>query len=116
MRTTVSHLLTAGDMAKAEEIATKIHRSAEIINRQTISRYGMDIFQDVKPPLHLTLDFMVILYTITDAFTYIQSFVNEDLRVTAFENQIALNVHLLTVQRGLPVLVMDVEYLPAFGG
>ncbi len=112
----VPHILTVGDVQKADEIAKKIHKMAEVINRQTVSRYGMDLFQEVRSPIHLQLDFMVILYTITDAHAYIQPFVNDDARVTAFENQIALNVHLLTVQRGLPVMVMDIEYLPAVGG
>lgn len=102
----VPHVLSPDDSKQAEAFAQAIHQRAERTNRQVVSRYGMDIFQGVKSTLTLELDCLVILSRFPGVFEYIIPFANDDARCTAFERAIALNVHLITVQRHQPVVVL----------
>ena len=106
----VPHVLSPDDSTKAQEIAGDIHQRAERLNRQVISRYGMDIFHEVKSTLTLELDCLVLLYRFPGVFEPVKPFANDDARCAAFERAIALNVHLLTVKRGLLVLVLELDH------
>lgn len=109
MPDTVPHLHPS-DIAVAAAIAHELVERTEFVNRAVISRVGMDIFQGVPSPPSLTVDYIILLYTLTEAYLYVQTFVNDDARCTAFESQIALNVHLISVRRGLPVAAVDALY------
>ena len=110
MQPTVPHVLSPADSASATAFARQIHAFAEPLNRQVISRYGMDVFQGVQPTTSLTLDATYIMYHFPGVAEYILPFIDDDARATAFENELALRVHLLTVRQPLPVLSFEVNH------
>lgn len=99
---TVPHVLSPDDSAQAAAIARAIKSKAEPLNRQVVSRHGMDIFQGIKSTLTLELDCLVILYRFPGVFEAIKPFADDDARCAAFERAVALNVHLLSVGRTVP--------------
>jgi hypothetical protein len=92
------------------EIAARINALMEPLNRQVVSRYGMDIFQQIEPTFTLALDYTYILYRFPGVAAYIHPFVADDERITAFENEVALRVHLhCTRSRVAPIEILTIQ-------
>lgn len=107
---TLPYVLTPDDSAKVTEIASRINTHMAPLNRQVVSRYGMDIFQHIEPTFTLACDYIYILYHFPGVAAYIHDFVTDDERITAFENEVALRVHLhCTRSRALPVEILAVQ-------
>ncbi len=99
---TVPHVLSPDDSAHAAVFARAIHATAEPLNRQVISRYGMDLFQGIQPTATLHYDCMFILYRFPHFAAYVTPFIDDGTRCEAFENTTALLVHSLCVGKSLP--------------
>ena len=106
---TVPHVLNAADSAKAAEFATLINTMADPLNRQVVSRYGMDIFQNIESTFTLACDYTYILYHFPGVIAYIHDFVTDDERITAFENEVALRVHMYCTRRRVPAEILVIK-------
>lgn len=99
MPQTVPYKLSRADSLKVVELARLIYDRRD---RQVINRYGMDVFQQVKPTLDLHIDFLFIFYKVPGVYEYVLPFSQDDARCAAFENAVAHRVHLLCMGRPLP--------------
>ncbi len=106
---TVPYVLSPDDSAKVTEIAARINTHMEPLNRQVVSRYGMDIFQNITPTFTLALDYTYILYHFPGVAAYIHPFVADDERITAFENEVALRVHLHCTRSRVPTEILAIK-------
>jgi len=106
---TLPYVLSPDDSAKATEIATRINATMEPLNRQVVSRYGMDIFQHIEPTFTLACDYTYILYHFPGVAAYIHDFVTDDERITAFENEVALRVHLHCTRSRVPAEILVIK-------
>lgn len=100
----VPYVLSADDSAHTAVLAHAIYTRAERLNRQVVSRYGMDIFQGVEPTFTLKQDYLYILYHFPGVVAYTETFIDDQPRLAAFENSVALRVHLLATHQLLPIV------------
>lgn len=106
---TLPYVLNPDDSAKVTEIATAINALMEPLNRQVVSRYGMDIFQNIEPTFTLASDFTYILYHFPGVMDYVHDFIADDDRMTAFENEVALRVHLHSTRSRVPAEILAIK-------
>jgi hypothetical protein len=108
----VTYQLSAADQARAAAFAQQIQQDASPADRQRIARYGMDVFQQVKPSLEEEMRFLTTLYMadIPGLVEFMEPLItcHSNDRCAAFEQAIALNVHLLATRQPLPPAVQNV--------
>ncbi|MEP6985368.1 MAG: hypothetical protein ABI970_07215 [Chloroflexota bacterium] len=98
----LSYELNAEDQARVEIIACEINAKAESSSQQVVNCYGLDIFQEVEPSFISALRYTCFLYYFPGVAEYIHGFVADDDHISAFENAVALRVHMLMIHRMQP--------------
>lgn len=110
---TVPHDLSPDDSAQAQAFASQIHTFAEPFNKLVVLRYGQKLFKRQSPTVDEALDYTYILYHFPGVGDYIHPFITDDAHITAFENEVALRVYLLTLRRSRPVAAFEVKHEPS---